>query len=325
MNSVNLLPDGLRPRAAAGARQNGAYMALGVLGVLLIAVTLYVLTLNGITSNQDELAQLQAEKSESDTTAGALSGFGDFQAIKATRVSSVKTLADGRLDWERLLLEISKVLPEDVWLTGLEGATAAAEATGAPVPGAPVGPSVTLSGCATKQNDVATTLLRLRQLNGAVDVSLDESARPAPVPAVEGAAPTVEVAAEGCGDGYTFAATVVLGGHPDRGSRASSGAVRARRWVMSLTDRDRKVVLVIVPLLLLLVYWFLVLGPKRDESAKIAAKLPAARTAAEGSKATQTRLEGSRAQFSEDYSELIRLGKAVPPDAGHAQPDHPAG
>ena len=99
-------------------------MALGVLGFLLVAVTLYVFTLNGITSNQDELAQLKAEKSESDSTAGALSGFGDFQVIKATRVTSVKTLADGRLDWERVLLEISRVLPEDVWLTSLEGATA---------------------------------------------------------------------------------------------------------------------------------------------------------------------------------------------------------
>ena len=82
---------------------------------------------------------------------------------------------------------------------------------------------------------------------------------------------------------------------------------------MSLTDRDRKVVLVLIPILLLLGFWFLVLAPKRAESAKVAAKLPAARTAAESSQAKQARLEGSRARFSADYSELIRLGKAVPP------------
>ena len=57
---------------------------------------------------------------------------------------------------------------------------------------------------------MATTLLRLRQINGAVDVSLNESARPVPVPSVDGVTPTSEVAADGCGDGYTFAATVVL-------------------------------------------------------------------------------------------------------------------
>jgi len=82
---------------------------------------------------------------------------------------------------------------------------------------------------------------------------------------------------------------------------------------MSMSDRDKKVVLVLIPVLLLLGYWFLLLAPKRDEAAKIADKLPAARTAAEDSEATQASLEGSRASFSADYAELIRLGKAVPP------------
>ena len=82
---------------------------------------------------------------------------------------------------------------------------------------------------------------------------------------------------------------------------------------MSLTDRDRKIVMVIVPLLLILGYWFLLLSPKREESSKVGAKLPAARTAAESSEATQARLEGSRNSFEADYAEMIRLGKAVPP------------
>jgi len=82
---------------------------------------------------------------------------------------------------------------------------------------------------------------------------------------------------------------------------------------MSMSDRDKKVVLVLIPVLLLLGYWFLLLAPKRDEAAKIADKLPAARTVAEDSEATQASLEGSRASFSADYAELIRLGKAVPP------------
>ncbi|MBA2794555.1 MAG: hypothetical protein H0U32_11285 [Thermoleophilaceae bacterium] len=94
MNSVNLLPGHLRPREAAGARQNGAYIALGVLGVLLLAVTMYVIALNGITSNENELAELQARKTQSDLRAGALSSFGDFQQVKATRVASVKGLAE---------------------------------------------------------------------------------------------------------------------------------------------------------------------------------------------------------------------------------------
>ena len=215
MNSVNLLPGHLRPRVAAGARQNGAYVALGVLGLLLIAVTVYVLSLNVITSNENELAELKARKTEADQRAGALSSFGDFQQVKATRVASVKSLADARLDWERLLREISKVLPDGVWLTALEGSTGA---TGeAAVAGQAPGPSLTVSGCAARQETVATTLLRLRQLNLAVDVSLDESARPEPFESAAASAapaPTTTGAGQDCGDGYTFSATVALANVP---------------------------------------------------------------------------------------------------------------
>ena len=37
---------------------------------------------------------------------------------------------------------------------------------------------------------------------------------------------------------------------------------------MSLTDRDKKIALVLIPLLVLLGYWFLLLTPKREEAAK---------------------------------------------------------
>ncbi len=230
MNSVNLLPTNLRPREAAGARQNGAYIALGVLGVLLLAVTMYVIALNGITSNKNELAELNERKTQSDLRAGALSSFGDFQEVKATRVASVRSLADSRLDWERLLREISKVLPEGVWLTGLEGSTTPEGTAPAPAAGPAPGPSLKVSGCAKRQQTVATTLLRLRQLNLAVDVSLDESSRPEPTPgAVVAAAPAPADTGgpQDCGEDYTFAATVVL-------APAASEAEEARQAPVSL-------------------------------------------------------------------------------------------
>ena len=37
---------------------------------------------------------------------------------------------------------------------------------------------------------------------------------------------------------------------------------------MSLTARDRKIALVLVPIVVLAGYWFLLLAPKRDEAAK---------------------------------------------------------
>ena len=42
---------------------------------------------------------------------------------------------------------------------------------------------------------------------------------------------------------------------------------------MSITDRDKKIMLALVPILVLVAYWFLVLGPKRDEASKATADL----------------------------------------------------
>lgn len=81
---------------------------------------------------------------------------------------------------------------------------------------------------------------------------------------------------------------------------------------MTLTDRDRKVVLILIPVLVLMGYWFLVLSPKREEASKVADQLPAARAEAETARAAEATLESSRATFATDYAELIRLGKAVP-------------
>ena len=81
---------------------------------------------------------------------------------------------------------------------------------------------------------------------------------------------------------------------------------------MSLTDRDRKIVLVIVPVLFccLLVPGALAQARGVREGWR---KLPAARKAAESLEGQSGQAGGLSQQFEEDYVEMIRLGKAVPP------------
>jgi len=81
---------------------------------------------------------------------------------------------------------------------------------------------------------------------------------------------------------------------------------------MSLTERDRKIVLVLVPLLLIVGYWFLVLGPKRDEAAKLGEELTAAEDKREAANATVGQLESSKDSYAKDYETVVRLGKAIP-------------
>ena len=81
---------------------------------------------------------------------------------------------------------------------------------------------------------------------------------------------------------------------------------------MSLTPRDRKIVMVLFPLILLLGYWFMVLAPKRAESTKVAEELTKARGERDTAQAQVGQLNAAKASFANDYQTVIRMGKAVP-------------
>jgi len=190
MNAVNLLPAKHRPRRPTGGQQGSAYVVVGILGGLLVMVVLYVLTVNAINSRKTQVATANAETAAAQARVSALAPYGDFSKVKEQRVQSVRGLATGRIDWERLTRGLARVLPNDVWLT-----SASASATGTPsapgstgsssssTPASPQGaantgtPQVELVGCAPSQAAVAVTLVRLRELAGAQNVQLNEITR----------------------------------------------------------------------------------------------------------------------------------------------------
>src|SRR5829696_5148775 len=81
---------------------------------------------------------------------------------------------------------------------------------------------------------------------------------------------------------------------------------------MSLSDRDRKLVLVIVPVLLVAAYWFLLLAPKRQEAAQAATKLTKQEERRDAARALAKSTQGAETNFANDYAEIVRLGKAIP-------------
>ena len=81
---------------------------------------------------------------------------------------------------------------------------------------------------------------------------------------------------------------------------------------MTLTDRDRKILIVIVPLVVVLGYWFLLLAPKREEASTAAAQLAKQEKRLTTARAADSGLASAKTDFAADYSELVRLGKAVP-------------
>ena len=81
---------------------------------------------------------------------------------------------------------------------------------------------------------------------------------------------------------------------------------------MSITDRDRKILLVLAPLVLLLGYWFVVLAPQRAESTQVADELTKARGERDTAQAQIGQLNAAKASFASDYQTVIRMGKAIP-------------
>jgi Tfp pilus assembly protein PilO len=79
-----------------------------------------------------------------------------------------------------------------------------------------------------------------------------------------------------------------------------------------ITDRDRRIISIIVPLLLVAGYWFLMLAPKRVESQKVGAELTKAQASRDGAEQQVAQLQAAKASFSSDYATVLRLGKAVP-------------
>jgi len=226
MKAVNLLPEKDRPFVPSGRRQGSAYVVLGGLGLVLVALVAYVVVANQVTDRRAEAAQARAQTARAEAEASRLGGFQDFAAMKAARTAAVTKLASERFDFERLSLELARVVPEGVFVTeitafskgqsdsatpsssgpapssggsgasssgsapssGGSGASSSSGGGGGGAAGGDAGdgsPTLQLVGCAPTQSVVATTLVRLRSLYRAEDVSLNDSKRAAS----EGAAP----------------------------------------------------------------------------------------------------------------------------------------
>jgi Tfp pilus assembly protein PilN len=178
MNAVNLLPAKHRPRQATGGKRGSSFVLLGMLAVVVVAVLVYVMSINSINQAKGDIAQANAQAAQANAQADALGAYGNFAKVKQARLADVKKLAEGRMDWERVVRELAHVLPSGVWINKADASDTSADATAATSTTVSSGPQVILTGCAFSQPDVARTSVRLRELDGATDVSLDHSTRP---------------------------------------------------------------------------------------------------------------------------------------------------
>jgi Tfp pilus assembly protein PilN len=183
MKRMNLLPPELRPRE--GGRRGASYLVVGALFASVAAMLVYAIVIGGVRSDETELASLENETQQAQARADALRPYGEFADMKEQRERSIRAVADTRFDYERLTRELTRVLPEGVWVGHLEVAPAPPSQEIVDVGADPVvgsettPPAMTVSGCAPDQDVVADTLDRLRALTGATNVALGSSSNSA--------------------------------------------------------------------------------------------------------------------------------------------------
>jgi Tfp pilus assembly protein PilN len=160
-----------------------AYIVLGALVAVLAGVTVLVITNNQISDRKAEVTQLKAETAAIESQTAKLAAYTQFHNLRAQRVVTVTNLAHSRFDWERIMRELSLVLPDNVWLTNLTGTVSpsvqvdgsAGIALRASVPG----PALEMVGCAPSQDAVAEFVSVLKDIDGVTRVGMQSSKLPA--------------------------------------------------------------------------------------------------------------------------------------------------
>jgi Tfp pilus assembly protein PilN len=172
MRAVNLLPRDEAKRSFAAKRGvvfggvGGAALATVVLGSMMMSAG------GAANSKQEELDGLRAQIAAIPTVPVIDTSREDaLAAEKGARVGALSAALAGRVAWDRVLRQVSLVLPEDVWLTNLSAAAPAPDATQATA----VGSGFTLTGATYSQNGVARFLSRLGVIPDLANVRLQSS------------------------------------------------------------------------------------------------------------------------------------------------------
>jgi Tfp pilus assembly protein PilN len=183
MRPVNLIPQEERRGEHAALRSGPLlYIALGALVAALVGVTALVLTSNQIAERKAEAAELRHEDAAAKAQAERLASYTAFRSLHDQRVATVTSLANSRFDWERVMRELSLVLPSDVWLTNLGASVApgvsvegGGSSAASGLRGGAAGPALELDGCATGQEAVAGFVTALNDIDGVTRVAVQSS------------------------------------------------------------------------------------------------------------------------------------------------------
>lgn len=171
MRAVNLLPVDAR---VGGRRPPSATLAVAGVGVLAASLLVvgFVSARSNVDKREQELAGLERELAASRRAAKPEPAQSGRAAERDQRFTALSDAMAKRLAWDRVLREVSLVLPDDVWLSNLGAGGAGATDAAAPTPATQ---AVTFSGFTYSQESVARLLTRLALVPNLGNVKLQQS------------------------------------------------------------------------------------------------------------------------------------------------------
>ena len=179
MRAVNLLPSDLQERRKPVPLPVLVACAGIALAAALLTAT-YVSASASVGERQDRLAELTgrlAALPRPETTPQTVTSLAQERNV---RIAALSAALSQRVPWDRVLREVSLVLPEDVWLTSLDASVPASSSTEQPSSASQAAPATdgfTLVGFTYSQDAVARLLARLSVVPDLDDVSLQQATK----------------------------------------------------------------------------------------------------------------------------------------------------
>lgn len=173
MRAINLLP-----RQDTESKAPPVPIIAGCVGTVVVAAVLAMMFLSAssqVAHQRSTLQRLQAEYSAIPAPPAPSPVVSAIPQQRQSRTTALATVLGQRVAWDRLMREVSQVVPSDVWLVTLN---AQAPSSAPPARGASTTPvqGFTVSGCTYSQDSVARFLARLALIPDLSGVTLGKSA-----------------------------------------------------------------------------------------------------------------------------------------------------
>ena len=174
MRAVNLLPRDEVKRSFEAKRGVIFGAAFGAALATAAIVSMTISAGGAVADKQAELDGLRAEIAAVPVPVVQEQNADDILAAeKSARVGALSAALTSRVAWDRVLRQVSLVLPDDVWFTSLSATAPSSGAASAAAPVATTG--FTLIGSTYSQNGVARFLSRLSVIPDLRNVRLQSS------------------------------------------------------------------------------------------------------------------------------------------------------